>query len=372
MATTKTTTSKKTTDESTMKAGGNYFLVDPSTVKKGKQSRYFDHSEDDIMAKVKSYENDGGQLTPVTCRQLSDKSLELFDGFCRLEAALKYNELHPDKPMKLKVIVTGDSGEKAYIKGMVNNHSRKTTSVVDDAFAFKALREDYGWKDKEIAETFGTNATKVSLCKKITTLRDKILKLIHSGELAFDTAVALADFNDSTQDEILAKSEAYKAEQHQKYEQRVSEWMKDAAEIDAVVPPTPAENDGKETPAKPNNAKPGGKPAKPTKPTKPETTTNKAVKETIRAKQAEAAEAGETKPKTTGRPGAGGTIKAPTFSDLKTFLKEDFIDVKNAAEPAASIFEILMEYMMGKIAEAKAVKDIKTECARYELKSTAK
>jgi ParB/RepB/Spo0J family partition protein len=220
------TTTKTATEAKGMKAGNGYFMVDPSTIKKGRQSRFFDHSEKDILDKVESYK-EHGQLTPITCRQLADKSLEVYDGFCRLEAALKYNELNPKSPMKLKVIVTGDNGENAFVKGLLNNHERKSTSVVDDAFAFKTLREEFGWKDKDIAAEFKTNPTKVSLCKKLTTLRRHILEMVHRKELAFDTAIALADFNDAQQDEILAKSEAYREQQKQTYEERMEAWMKD-------------------------------------------------------------------------------------------------------------------------------------------------
>jgi ParB/RepB/Spo0J family partition protein len=365
MATTKTSKSKKTTDELTLKAGGNYFLVDPATIKKGKQSRYFDHTKNDVMEKVRSFE-EHGQLTPVTVRQLADKSLELFDGFCRLEAALEYNRLHTDSPMKLKVIVTGDNGENAFVKGLLNNHERKSTSVVDDAFAFKTLREEFGWKDKDIAAEFKTNPTKVSLCKKLTTLRRHILEMVHRKELAFDTAIALADFNDAQQDEILAKSEAYREQQKQTYEERMEAWMKDVKEIDVSVAPPEFDNGDAEGATEP--------PAPAKKPAPPESA-NAAAKRAIREKQAEAAArkaAGENTGNGNGGKPRGADIIPPTFAQLKQNVDAEFISIKDCPEPLYSLMTILMEYLNGKISQAKWAKDSKAESRKYEMKETPK
>jgi ParB/RepB/Spo0J family partition protein len=350
------TTTKTATEAKGMKAGNGYFMVDPSTIKKGRQSRYFDHSEKDVLAKVESYK-ENGQLTPITCRQLADKSLEVYDGFCRLEAALKYNELNPKSPMKLKVIVTGDNAKNAFIKGLLNNHERKSTSVVDDAFAFKTLREEHGYKDKDIAEMFNTNPTKVSLCKKLTTLRDHILQMVHRKELAFDTAIALADFNDAQQDEILAKSEAYREQQKQTYEERMEAWMKDVKEIDGAAPPPEFDN-GEATPNDPADRPEGKIPAKKPKvdPPAPPPSTNASVKDTIRQKQAAVKD----------------KILPPTFAQLKQNIKEEFIDTKDCPEPLFSLMSILMEYMTGEIDQKKWVKDSKGESKRYDLKETPK
>jgi ParB/RepB/Spo0J family partition protein len=365
------TTTKTATEAKGMKAGNGYFMVDPSTIKKGRQSRYFDHSEKDVLAKVESYK-ENGQLTPITCRQLADKSLEVYDGFCRLEAALKYNELNPKSPMKLKVIVTGDNAKNAFIKGLLNNHERKSTSVVDDAFAFKTLREEHGYKDKDIAEMFNTNPTKVSLCKKLTTLRDHILQMVHRKELAFDTAIALADFNDTTQDEILALSETYRAKQQEDYEGRMETWLKEKKEIDASVAPPEFDNGDaegdKEAPA------PAKKPAAKKEPPAPPESANAAAKRAIREKQAEAAAKKAAGENTAGDKGGNGKktpakILPPTFAQLKQNIKEEFIDIKDCPEPLFSLMSILMEYMTGEIDQKKFVKDSKAESRRYDLKA---
>jgi ParB/RepB/Spo0J family partition protein len=361
------TTTKTATETKGMKAGNGYFMVDPSTIKKGRQSRFFDHSEKDVMDKVESYK-EHGQLTPITARQLADKSLEVYDGFCRLEAALKYNELNPKSPMKLKVIVTGDNGENAFVKGLLNNHERKSTSVVDDAFAFKTLREEFGWKDKDIAAEFKTNPTKVSLCKKLTTLRRHILEMVHRKELAFDTAIALADFNDAQQDEILAKSEAYREQQKQTYEERMEAWMKDVKEIDGAAPPPEFDNGeaegDKEAPA------PAKKPKK--EPPAAPPSTNASVKDTIRQKQAAVKDSKPAGENTNGGKKKPDKILPPTFAQLKQNIKEEFIDIRDCPEPLFSLMSILMEYMTGEIDQKKFVKDSKAESKRYEMKETPK
>jgi ParB/RepB/Spo0J family partition protein len=370
-------TTTKTADATKgMKAGNGYFLVDPSTIKKGRQSRYFDHSEKDVLDKVESYK-ENGQLTPITCRQLADKSLEVYDGFCRLEAALKYNELNPKSPMKLKVIVTGDNAKNAFIKGLLNNHERKSTSVVDDAFAFKTLREEHGYKDKDIAEMFNTNPTKVSLCKKLTTLRDHILQLVHRKELAFDTAIALTEFNDTTQDEILALSETYREKQQQDYNERMTVWLKEKKEIDASVAPPEFDN-GEATPNdpadRPEGKIPAKKPAAKKEPPAPPESANAAAKRAIREKQAEAAARKAAGESTAGDKGGNGKKKPdkilpPTFAQLKQNIKEEFIDIEDCPEPLFTLMGILMEYMTGEIDQKMWSKDCKAESKKYEFRT---
>lgn len=329
----------------------NYLLVDPATIKKGKNSRYFDHTEDAVMEKVKGFEKEG-QLVPINCRRLPDKSLEVYAGFCRLDGALKYNELHPDKPMKIKVIVTEDNATDAFLKGAIDNRARSKVSVVDDAFTFKSLREDGGMKDVEISKKFNVQQSYVSRLKRLTGLRKKVLEMIHAGDISLDSACELAELDDVAQDEVLTWAEEDWKAKKEKHEEELASRAKDAA----LMPGAPSANgsattegtqagtpaatgeDATAEPATParkgTNPQPGGRgtraPAAPQK--------SSSVTESVRKKRQVQAEKGEVT-----------TVKAPTIAEARRYIEAEFCQPKSKiSDEGKAFFGHMLSWLSGK------------------------
>lgn len=190
---------------------GDLFFVPPSeiVVDEGVNGRWMPHDEASVAELVQSYEYNGqGQLQPVMVRKVEDNKVALVAGYRRLKAALKYNELHPDKPMKLKCVLTTVNGEEALVRNISENRERKETSVVDDAYNMRRLREDYGWTDTKIAEFYKVSAAYISQLKKVLTLNRNLQVKIHTKTLSLQAALALADLSEEEQAEALKEAEA--------------------------------------------------------------------------------------------------------------------------------------------------------------------
>lgn len=178
------------------------FLVDPLQIKADNSvnGRWLPHDEVDILAKVRSFEQHG-QLQPVVARRLPDKTLELVMGWGRRNAAIRYNELHPDSPMKLRVCVVDKiSDEEALCKNIAENRDRKATTPMDDAINHVKLRK-HGWSDKKIAEDYGYKQAYVSQLKKLLSLPPDVQMKVHSKEISVGAAISLASTGLSAQEQ---------------------------------------------------------------------------------------------------------------------------------------------------------------------------
>jgi len=184
----------------------DYFFIDPEqiVVDEKLNGRAWPHDEESVASMAKSFEEDGGQLQPVQVRRVGDNKVQLVLGYRRYNAALLYNKLHPDKPMKLKAIVVQINDEEALRRNIIENHERKETTPVDDAFAQRRLREDYGWTDTRIAEFYRCSPPYVGVLKKLLTLPTKVQRLVHGKELSVQAATSLADLPPDEQAQVLA------------------------------------------------------------------------------------------------------------------------------------------------------------------------
>jgi len=184
----------------------DYFFIDPEqiVVVEKLNGRAWPHDEESVASMAKSFEEDGGQLQPVQVRRIAGNKVQLVLGYRRYNAALLYNKLHPDKPMKLKAIVLQINDEEALRRNIIENHERKETTPIDDAFAQRRLREDYGWPDTRIAEFYRCCPPYVGTLKKLLTLPTKVQRLVHGRELSVQAATSLADLPPDEQAQVLA------------------------------------------------------------------------------------------------------------------------------------------------------------------------
>jgi len=329
---------------------GSFLFVDPKQIEKGKNSRFFEFTDDQVMELVASYEsvdttgNPQGQLVPIECRIVEpSKRLEVHAGRRRLEAAIRYNELHPDEPMKIKVLVTRCSAEEALVRGIRNNRDVAATSWVDDAFNQKRLREEHGWADTKIAELYNQQPSVVSRLKKLTGLRGKVLKLIHEGVIGLDAGCDLSEVDDISQDEILLKIQQMQDEHEAEEKKRRAELIEEAAAMPQDPPSANGDGDKKE-PAKkgPKAPKASAKPAVNGR-KKPAETPSQIVKKGVRAAKEAAAKPGEEKKK-----------QPRSLKEVKDFFggfdgpRED---------PAVRTFAgLVMEWVEGKITDLRMTK----------------
>jgi ParB family chromosome partitioning protein len=184
------------------------FFIPPEEISacQEQNGRWQPHDEAAVEEMVASYEQ-CGQLQPVIVRRIENNRVALVLGFRRWLAALQWNRFHPDKPMKLKCVLSALNDEEALSRNVIENRERKSTSPVDDAHNARRLTENYGWTDARVAELFRVSASYLSQLKKLLTLPTDVQKRVHSGELSVATAVSLAALPKDEQAEVLKQIE---------------------------------------------------------------------------------------------------------------------------------------------------------------------
>lgn len=164
------------------------------------------HEEVAITALVKSFETEG-QLQPVQVRRVEDNKVELVLGYRRHAACRKYNELHPDTPIKLKAVIVNVTEEDAFRRNIIENRERKACTPLDDAVNQRRLRDLYNWTDVKIAQFYRVTPPYIGLLKKLLTLPEETQLLVHNRKLALQAAVSLADLTPEEQQAVIAEAE---------------------------------------------------------------------------------------------------------------------------------------------------------------------
>ncbi len=185
------------------------FYISPEhiVVRDSQNGRWQPHDDVEINKLVKSFE-EFGQLQAVQVRRIQDNKVELVMGYRRVNAALKYNTLHPDKPMKIKAEATSLNDEEAFQRNIVENRERSETGAMDDAVNQRRLRDDFGWVDTRIAEFYHNTQSYVSQLKKLLLLTTEIQNKVHSRELSLQAALALADLPEAEQTEVATDTDS--------------------------------------------------------------------------------------------------------------------------------------------------------------------
>ena len=175
------------------------------TANEAENGRWVGYSEESIAELVASYES-VGQLQPVQVRRLPDGGVALVLGFRRWLAAKRYNELHPDKPMRLKCVLSTLNQEESLIRNITENRERRATTAIDDAHNQRRLVEDYGWTTARVAEFYRCSTTQISNLRKLLTLSREIQLQVHGGEITVAAAMVLADLPEDKRAAVLASA----------------------------------------------------------------------------------------------------------------------------------------------------------------------
>jgi len=195
---------------------GDFFFVDPFqiSVKEDLRGRCKPIAQEAIVAMAISF-HENGQIQPVQCRRVEGNKLQLNLGFTRTNAARLLRdgfecdgENYHDPDFKLKVAVVDCNDQQAFINNIVENAQRNETSDVDDAINQERLRDRYGNSDAEIARLYGyPNQNKVGRLRKLLQLDQKILDMVHDGQLPTQAALELLDVPAVHREQIIAEAE---------------------------------------------------------------------------------------------------------------------------------------------------------------------
>lgn len=139
-----------------------------------------------------------GQLQPVLVRNDGGMPI-LVAGFSRWRAAVEINKrkLTP-KPFRLRCVNFSGSEQQAFLANIEENHKRKDTTEIDDAFNCARL-ERYGMSHQEIAEVYHENVAWVKKRIALVSLTVESQKAVKEGRVKPNAAATLAKLSEEEQ-----------------------------------------------------------------------------------------------------------------------------------------------------------------------------
>lgn len=181
---------------------GTEFLVDLAdiAVDHGSNNRF---SQSDVKVLIQSI-SQYGQLEAVgAVRVKPANTLRLAYGFGRYEAIKQINESLPeDQRMKIKVVVFDGNERDVFYRNLAENAHRNNLTHMDYALAIRRMSENFSQSDSQIANFFNRTGGWVSQHRSLLSLDYKIQEKVHSGEINFTDAIALAKMSSEKQKEV--------------------------------------------------------------------------------------------------------------------------------------------------------------------------
>jgi ParB family chromosome partitioning protein len=188
---------------------GNIYRLPPEAILVPKEMNGRKYGTSDFKDLIRDFLNPlVGQLQPIGVRQTKDGPAVAY-GFRRLAAALEINEMGLAKePFLIDCISVKGNDDDAYLKNVLENIQRQSTSPIDDAFNIDRLITEFGKSREEVAKLFGKGGKArsqswISQTLKLLTLPPDVQKKVHSGEIGVAAAYELADADEETQKAII-------------------------------------------------------------------------------------------------------------------------------------------------------------------------
>jgi len=164
-----------------------------------------------------------GQLEPITVRKSYGKGesakyqvvlgntrakavyLINSDPDLRRLAAEKYG-LEEGDVFPINCAISNVNEEDSFIRSIVENTHRNSTSPIDDAHNHERLRE-MGKTDTEISQLLQVHKSTISQIKHLLTLSDRHKMLVHNGEISRDIGLRLASLPPEDRDALLNENQ---------------------------------------------------------------------------------------------------------------------------------------------------------------------
>jgi ParB family chromosome partitioning protein len=131
-----------------------------------------------------------GVLSPLMVRPSGDGFYQIIAGERRWRAA----RLAGLAELPARVVAADDL--KTMELSLVENLQREDLNPVEEAFGYRALGDEFGLTQEEIAKRMGKSRPAVANALRLLALPDEILELLRGGALAAGSARALAAIQD--------------------------------------------------------------------------------------------------------------------------------------------------------------------------------
>ena len=140
-----------------------------------------------------------GIIQPLTVRRLASGYYQIIAGERRWRAA-KLAGLD-----QVPAVIIEADDRKVMELGLIENLQREDLNPIEEAMGYKALVEDYGLTQEEVARQVGKSRPAVANALRLMALPDAIRALVEEGKLSAGHARALLSVPDSTSQKKLAQ-----------------------------------------------------------------------------------------------------------------------------------------------------------------------
>ena len=167
-------------------------IVDP---KSDQPRKHFDKAAlEELAASIK----ENGLLQPILVREHLGGRYQIIAGERRFRAS-KLAELS-----EIPAIVLDKSDRKVAEIALIENVQREDLNPLEEAMAYKSLRDEYGLTQEELSEKIGKSRSAIANMLRLLDLPTEVLTLVASRELSAGHARALLGVKDKDNMILLA------------------------------------------------------------------------------------------------------------------------------------------------------------------------
>ena len=137
---------------------------------------------EELAASVREH----GVLSPITVRPLDDGFYQIIAGERRWRAA-RMAEL-----VEIPARILNVDDKTAMELSLIENLQRENLNPIEEALGYRALGDDFGLTQEEVAQRLGKSRPAVTNALRLLALPGELVELVRTGGLAPGTARALA------------------------------------------------------------------------------------------------------------------------------------------------------------------------------------
>ena len=168
-------------------------LVDP---KSDQPRKYFDK---DALEKLSESIKENGLLQPILVREYGEGRYQIIAGERRFRAC-KLAEL-----TEIPAIVLDRDDKAAAQIALIENIQREDLNPLEEAMAYRALKEEYDMTQEELSERIGKSRSAIANSLRLLDLPDEILTMVAAKELSAGHARTLLGVKDKDDMILLAQ-----------------------------------------------------------------------------------------------------------------------------------------------------------------------
>lgn len=148
------------------------------------------HFDTEALSALAASIGEHGMIQPIVVRTAQGGFYEIIAGERRWRAA-KMAGLS-----EVPVIISDFDDKKTAEIALIENIQRENLSAVEEAMGYRALMEEYGLTQEQVAQRIGKSRSAIANTLRLLDLPDTVLKMISEGTLSAGHARALLGLND--------------------------------------------------------------------------------------------------------------------------------------------------------------------------------